>query len=256
MSETIEAIEDRLRPSNLVARAGETVRNTATEKVKDMANTAGYAADRVMDTSFAQTVRSNPIPAAMIGIGTAWLLMKGRGNSGWRARTSDDSRYRTPQPYDSGRNEWRVGTGDVAVGTAGSMPGEYGSASVGEGAGVSEFGGDIRPYQREYLGTRRSMNLDRVVRENPLVVGAAAALVGVAIGLSLPSSETENSMMGEARDTVVDRAREAAGQAAEKVQDVAGKAADAATQVRDAASRATATPPERNRRTPPPGTPG
>jgi hypothetical protein len=71
----------------------------------------------------------------------------------------------------------------------------------------------------------------------------------VAIGMSLPASEAENRLMGEARDTVVDRARDLASNAAEKVKDVAGQAADAATQVRDAAERATGSAENRN----PPG---
>ena len=107
MSETIEAIEERLRPSNLVAQAGETVRNAATEKVKSMANTAGHAADRAMDTSFVQTVRANPIPAAMIGIGTAWLLMKGRSSESRRARARNYERYRTPGAYRTESRDWR-----------------------------------------------------------------------------------------------------------------------------------------------------
>lgn len=259
MSETIEAIEERLRPTNLVAQAGETVRNAATEKVKSMANTAGHAADRAMDTSFVQTVRANPIPAAMIGIGTAWLLMKGRSSESRHARARNYERYRTPGAYGTESRDWRVGSSEVAVGTAGYA--DYGSSGNTEAAGVGEFGGEIRGYQRESYGSapRPSVNFERVVRDNPLVVGAAAALVGVAIGMSIPASETENRLMGEARDNVVEKAREAASGAAEKVQDVAGKAAEAATQVRDAANRAsgtgtTGTTPtgERNRRTPSP----
>jgi hypothetical protein len=254
MSETIEAIQERLTPSHLVAQAGETVRNAATEKVKEMANTAGYAADKVMETSFAQTVRANPIPAAMIGIGAAWLLMKGKSDGG-RRRTQDYRRYRTEQDYVPQR-DWRVGsTGDVAVGTTGyaahgaDYAGESSRASyagesyAGESSRTPEFGGDLRGYER---GRRQSVSIDRVVRDNPIVVGAAAALVGVAIGMSLPASETENRLMGEARDTVVDRARDLASNAAEKVKDVAGQAADAATQVRGAAERATASVAERD----------
>jgi hypothetical protein len=82
MSETIGAIEDRLRPSHLVARAGETVRNTATEKVNDIANTAGYAANRLMNSSFARTVRANPIPSAMVALAGGWLLMHRRRTPG------------------------------------------------------------------------------------------------------------------------------------------------------------------------------
>lgn len=191
MSETIEAIEERLRPSNLVAQAGETVRNAATERVKDMANTAARVADRVMETSFAQTVRANPVPVAMIGIGTAWLLMKGRSDeSRWRTREYTGSR--AADACDSGTTDWgREATASV-VGTTGYA--DYGSAPGGDAA--PEFGGDLRPYDRD---TRRTGNVERVLRDNPLLLGAAAALVGVAIGMCLPASETENRLMGESR---------------------------------------------------------
>ena len=257
MSETIEAIEDRLRPSHLVAQAGETLRNAATEKVKTMANQAGHVADRAMDTSFAQTVRSNPIPAAMIGIGTAWLLMKRRPSHRAGDAYGAAGEYRTGSSYGTGERDWRVGASGVAgahaaVGTSGY--GEQGRSRAtefgGEPAyGATEAGGQFRRYQSH----SSSAGFERVVRDNPLLVGAAAALVGVAIGMSLPASDTENRLMGEARDTVVDRAREAASGAVDKVQDVAGKAAEAATEVRDAAARATGKTPDPARR---PSTPG
>lgn len=245
MSETIEAIEDRLRPSNLVAQAGETVRNAATEKVKDMAHTAERAADRVMETSFAQTVRANPVPVAMIGVGAAWLLMKGRFDESSRWRSREYDRSRDANAYESGRSgDWGREAAASVVGTTGYA--DYGSAP----AAAPEFAGERRPYYRD---VRRSVNVERVLRDNPLLVGAAAALVGVAIGMSLPASETENRLMGEARDTVVDRAREAAGEAAGKVQEVAGTATGAAAEVRDAASRTTRTPGDLNRPTSSPG---
>ena len=215
MSETIEAIQDRLTPSNLVAQAGESVRNATTEKVKQMANSAGQAADRVMDTSFAQTVKANPVPAAMIGIGAAWLLLKGRSE---------------PREFRSAQRDWRVTDRDVAVGTTGYSA--YAGGAVNESSRGPQFGNDVR---RDYASAgRESVSFDRVVRENPLVVGAAAALVGIAIGMSLPASETENQLMGEARDTIVDRARELASDTADKVQDVAAKAVGETAPPRDA----------------------
>jgi len=244
--------------------------------VKQMGNTAGHAAEKVMDSSFAQTVKANPIPSAMIGIGTAWLLMKGRSNTE-TARRRDYSRYRTGQSYGTSA----YGTGEGAYGAADSQSGsyqggsdigsgayggdtrdwrattavgttgynDYASGVTGESARVPEFGGEMRGYDRRYgqnRGFSSSFSLERTLRENPLVVGAAAALVGVAIGMSVPSSETENRLMGEARDNVVDRARGLASEAAEKVQDVAGQAANAATQVRDAATRAVGSSQENN----------
>jgi hypothetical protein len=255
LSETIEAIQERLTPSHLVAQAGESVRNATTEKVKEMANTAGRAADQFMDSPVVETVRSNPIPAVMIGVGTAWLLMKGRGDAGRNRRD------RGRREYSGYRPEWRVAssagyetdtagaigttgaTGSAAYGTTGS--GAYGSSeSAGYGAaGSGGYGatgsyrssgyGSGGDYSGEY-GYRRSsgFSLERVARENPLALGAAAALVGVAIGLTVPSTETEDRLMGETRDNVVDKAREVAGDAVEKVQDAAQSTANAAASLR------------------------
>lgn len=175
MSETIEAIQDRLTPSNIVANATDSVRSAATEKVKQMANTAGDAADRMMNNTFMDSVRANPLPAAMIGIGAAWLLMKGR------PREDDD----------------RKGA-----------------------SRASETVDEVR-YAARRTARRAQFSFDRVLRENPLALGAAATLVGAAIGMTMPATETENELMGEARDSVVGRAREMASDAAERVSNVA-----------------------------------
>ena len=245
MSETIEAIQERLTPGNLAAQAGETVRNAATEKVKQMAHTAEHAAEQIRESSFVETLRANPIPSAMIGIGAAWLMLKGRSQGGRARRYGEYPRYRVGAARDW-RNETyvptAVGTSGSTAGTSGSTLGstgyDYGAGYSGDSGRVPEFGGDIRGYQGSsggsYQGTgsyagshgssyqRSSMSVDRVVRENPLAIGAAAALVGVAIGLSIPSTETENRVLGEARDSVVDRARDMATEATDKVKGAVG----------------------------------
>jgi ElaB/YqjD/DUF883 family membrane-anchored ribosome-binding protein len=251
MSETIEAIQDRLKPSNVVANAKESVRNATTEKVKQMANTAEYAADRVMNNSFMDTVRDNPVPAAMIGIGAAWLLMKGRtesrryGNGGYYDN-QDDRTY-------GGRYDWRTRTGGADVRGYGAE-GVLGETNIdteaggGVGERVSEKVSDVASRASDYVNdaryrarrtTRRAQNsFDRVMRENPLALGAAATLIGAAIGMTLPATEAENELMGDARDTVVERARGVASDAAERVQ-------NAAEQVKDVASKtANATRPD------------
>jgi len=75
---------------------------------------------------------------------------------------------------------------------------------------------------------RRQNQLQRMVQENPLLVGAGALMLGAAFGMAVPETETENEWMGETRDNVVDRAREMARDAASQVQDAAGSVADAA----------------------------
>jgi ElaB/YqjD/DUF883 family membrane-anchored ribosome-binding protein len=252
MSETIEAIQERLTPSNIVANAKESVRNVTTEKVKQMANTAENAADRVMHNSFMDTVRENPIPAAMIGLGAAWLLMKGRSDS-QNDYYYDDAGYRTA--YDRmgtrGRYDWRTRTGGAGVPRYSSMDTEHYTADD-SGGGVADTASNAASSARdmasnaasrasEYMDdagyavrrtTRRAQSsFDRVLRENPLALGAAATLIGAAIGMTIPATEAENEWMGEARDNVVERARGMASEAAERVQ-------NAAEQVKDVAGKA------------------
>jgi Protein of unknown function (DUF3618) len=234
MSETIDAIQDRLTPANLVAQAGETVRNAATEKVKQMANSAGHAADQLLDSSLMETVRLNPIPAAMIGIGAAWLLMKGR--SGSRASGYARGSYRSGYGRDrrnldagSSSSSGGYGSGYGAVGT--SDPTEAGGSRRAYTEDLPfrarQFAGNVRNTAAR-TGRRAQVSFDRVLRDNPLALGAAAVIVGAAVGMSIPGTETENELMGEARDTVVEGARNLASDAASKVGDSASKVSDAA----------------------------
>ena len=71
------------------------------------------------------------------------------------------------------------------------------------------------------------------MENTPLVLGAAAALIGAVVGMSVPGTEAENQLMGDARDAVVDRAREMASTAADRVSDAAGDVQQLATQVSD-----------------------
>jgi uncharacterized protein DUF3618 len=234
MSETIEAIQDRLKPSTVVANATERVKSATTEKVKQMANTAGDAADRVVHSSFVDTVRDNPWPVAMIGIGAAWLWMKGRSTSG--QYTTGRYAYGDDYPV---RNEYGV-ENDWRTRTAPARP-VYGSGEYAEDLGYSEMSDQRGSSAGEYVDTVRSTarqtsrraknSFNRVLRENPLALGAAATIVGAAIGMTLPETDVENEWMGDARDNVVERAKEMAGNAAERV-------GSAAEQVKDVASRA------------------
>jgi hypothetical protein len=241
LGETIEAIQERLSPSNIVATAKESVKNAASEKVNQMANTAGAVTDRVMHNTFMDTIRENPVPAAMVGIGLGWLMLKAKdsnrygGNGGyygedydrtslygeqydWRRRTAPSS-YRYEQPSTATANDTMGNLGEIASNAA---------------SRVSDTADQVR-YAARRTTRRAQISFDRVMRENPLALGAAAILVGAAIGATIPSTDTEDEVMGEARDTVVDRARGMARDAAERVQDAAEQVKDVAGRTADAA---------------------
>ena len=67
-----------------------------------------------------------------------------------------------------------------------------------------------------------------MLRENPLAMGALAVGAGAALGLAIPQSTQEHEVMGEARDTFVEKAQEKAQDAQQRVQRVAQEAQSAA----------------------------
>jgi ElaB/YqjD/DUF883 family membrane-anchored ribosome-binding protein len=260
MSETIEAIQERLRPSNLVSDATDKVKAATTEKVKSMADSASETAQDVMRETkeraydMVEGAKQNPMPALLIGAGVAWLLFDRSRNkdTGYRGGTAwPQYSQRGGRGY-SGGGDYRSSEadyGDVSTTPQSGYSTQYGdSGQYGRGSG-SQYGGtaqsayegaseamsDVRDTARQTV--RRTQNqLERMLHENPLLVGAAAVLAGAAIGASLPETERENRLMGEARDTVVDRAQEAARDAANTVKEVASDPVAAVSKVADAVS--------------------
>jgi hypothetical protein len=241
MSETIDAIQEKLRPGNIVAGATDRVKNATTERVRKMAGSASETAQGAMESTremagnLAEGARQNAIPAAMIGIGVAWLLIdrfRDRRDRDWRQYESRGyaSSYRTPGYY--GGDEYYRARASSPYGTGYS---EYGSSDYDAEnrtpadyeEGLSSRVEDVRERALR-TGRRARGGFERLLHSNPLMVGAAALAVGAAVGLALPETERENEWMGEARDNVVERAQDLARNAATRAQDAVG---DAATEV-------------------------
>ena len=236
MTETVDAIESRLDPANIVNAAKETVREATVGRVEDMANTAadmatdaGYQA-REAGTGIVETIRRNQIPAALAGIGIGWLWMnRSSGAEEWRRSYADRDRrwssdrygYRerpTTQPLgDMGRAVGSRASTAVdaatdarddlarkasnAVGTAGDAAGEV----IGEARRVAgQVPEGLQDVTRDVGNTTQ-----RVFEENPLAVGAAAVAVGAAIGMALPATRTERRVLGPTTERFVDQAQEA-----------------------------------------------
>ena len=208
LSETLDAIQDKLTPSHVVARATDRVKSAASERVRNMADTASETAREAMDYTrdtagtVADTVRENAIPYALIGIGAAWLIARQRRQSSSRGAGYAQASYAGDY-----RRDYSPETRESAYGEP-------------QHAGWSQSVG--------HMARRRQTQLRRAVQENPVLVGAGAMMLGIACGLVVPETEAENELMGDARDSVVGRARGMARAAATEVQDAAETMADAA----------------------------
>ena len=105
MAETIDAIQEKLKPRNIVASATDRVKSAATEEVREMADTASQTAQQAMDYT-RDRVRQNPVPLALLGIGAVWLIAR-------QASSNDSYRRRREQgDYRDYGGEW---TGDEAL---------------------------------------------------------------------------------------------------------------------------------------------
>jgi ElaB/YqjD/DUF883 family membrane-anchored ribosome-binding protein len=234
MQETIDAIEDRLKPRNVVSRAAGSVRDATVGRVKQAAATAqdtlssrtrGWSEHR--GNGFMDRIRENPVPAAIAATSLVWLAFSGRR----RDAHMRDAIYGSTRDGDARLWETRISTDMENVGTTYDDDLES-SGSVRERAGraveraqsvTSEAGSRLRD-----VTSRAQDGARRLTHENTMAAGAIAAAIGVAIGLALPETRREQELMGEARDSVVGKAKEAARGVAQRVQSAAeqvGKAA-------------------------------
>ena len=246
MSETVDAIQERLSPQNLKEQAKDRVKEATVGRARD-------ARSGVIDT-----VRANPLPAALTGIGLGWLLMSARKQSPAQPRYRDDAyRYRTPTneyarevdeypvapkylPREGdegasagetlGRARDRVGeTATQAQDKAGDLAGRAQDKAGDLGSRVQDRASRLGS-QARHQASRAGSGFQRMLNENPLTVGALAVGTGAAIGLAIPETSKEHEVMGEARDTVVEKAQEKAQEVQQSVQRVAEEAQGAAQQ--------------------------
>lgn len=233
MSETVDAIQERLSPENLKEQAKDRVREATVGRAQE----AG--------SGVVETIRQNPLPAALAGIGLGWLLVSARRSSG----SSTQVRYREreagyppgydyPPPYENVYDERYQGGSSAgqAVGRARDKVGET-TTQVQDRAGqaasrTQDRAGRLAEGAR-YQARRASGGFQRMLQENPLAVGALGVGVGAAVGLAIPETNKEHEVMGEARDNLVEKAQEKAQDAQQRVQRVAEEAQSAARQEAD-----------------------
>jgi len=206
MTRDIDAIGDKLRPSNLAHEAMDSVSAGARR-------TGGRVAD---------FVRENPLPVMAVGIAATWLIMQ-RSKSEISGDRMARYAYTGPERRTADRGlTARLGhAAERAKETIGDA-----ASSVADRA--SELGSDAKSRAANMTSRMRDLGAETRNRmaDNPFPVAVGALILGLAAGLLLPETRREDEMMGTARDRLADRA----GNVASRVADVA---ADAASDVKE-----------------------
>lgn len=255
MSDTLDEIGERLNPhvirEQVTERVKDGIRDATIGRMEHMARSAG---DKLSDTrsSMADTIRDNPIPAAMVAVGLGWLMWNGRSDDRSRESRAAAARGAYGGPYAAGyayggSNPY-TGEGDYAGGgypSSGSERGTMDRARERAGAAtdnVKEHAHDLADRAGDMAGAARDRahDLAGTVAErtrrgagrvedgfysNPLAVGAVAAAVGLAAGLVAPATDREVQMMGGAHDRLVDTVKDKVHDLKEKAETVVDRTA-------------------------------
>lgn len=271
MSDTLDEIGERLNPNVMKEKVKESIREATIGRVETMARNA---ADRVNDTSrsIVDTIRENPVPAVLVGVGLAWLVFgSGRNESrdrGRYQRQGDEGWSRTPYPDEEwGDTGMRRSRGPVEgmVETVKDKASDWAHRAKDAAEQLTDRATETTEYARETLDhaserakdaaghagervrevageVRQTSRLQaRHARdayfENPLAIGAVTMALGFAVGLSVPETDAEASLMGEKRNEVVDKVGRMARESGEKVIHVAERVVDEGKRVAKEAAR-------------------
>lgn len=232
MGATIDEIGHRLQPQTIAEEAKEKIREATVGRVERIVDDAGQTAQRTGNTII-DTIRQNPVPAALAGIGIGWLAMRMRDQGSMRR-----GGYRYAPGYGNRAGYGGNGHGDRR-GAHGSQSGAL--AGVQEVAGqtaerAQQAGSDIQRAAQTAIDDTRvkaqeaqwqaqsalqdaQWQFDRTYNENPLALGALAVGVGAAVALAIPETQKERELMGEPRDRLVEQVNTVATQALDQAQE-------------------------------------
>jgi len=158
----------------------------ATERAARLASSAGSKAKGAGSTLW-EAVAQNPLPAALAGLSMAWIYMRrdGMAASYPGASTVGELTDRASELTDRAKDQLE----DLSGGA-------------------------------QFRAQQAQGQFERMLQESPLAVGAVALGLGAAIGLVVPGTSRERELMGEARETFMEKAQQAAQGAQQRIQEV------------------------------------
>jgi len=254
LGDTVEALGAQLNPSQLKQRVKDSVREATIGRVQLMASNTK---ERISETGrgLAQTIRDNPIPAAMAAAGLGWLLLSSRDQRTSRQFTNGEpDEFAIPDEsyHATGIKAGVRNAADNVAGKAHDLSEKVAERAHDVSAKVTEKAQDLSEKAQDVTqrvvqkaratGDRVADTADVAVHrvqerarttarrvenqfdESPMGIGAVALALGLAIGLSVPATRKEAALMGDKRDRLLDRARERVADTTEKVENIVERA--------------------------------
>lgn len=166
-------------------------------------------------------VRENPGPAVLIGAGLAWLFVnreRARSRS-LPTRIKDRAEHikegaghlkeATSEHLDKARESTSETLHQAKESTQKSL--QHALEATESRAQAARDMAMQKAHAVQDLANEKALVVKRRYRtmldENPLALGAGALIAGLCLGLLLPSTQRENELLGETRDSLMDQAR-------------------------------------------------
>jgi ElaB/YqjD/DUF883 family membrane-anchored ribosome-binding protein len=219
----VEALGNKLSPENLKAEAKRALSDGVEhgkEAVREKLQLGRERVQGVVEATGSGVlgfVRENPIPLSLIGAGIGLLI--------WNSRKPRREGH-APDPSVVGRSavyedlDFEEETRGLTNGARrlqdrvrrGVDDMKHAASETAERA--RHRLGDLEQRAGEEAGKVKAL-AERKLEEQPLILGALAASAGLAIGLGIPATESENQLVGEYRDRLFGAVKERAQELAE-----------------------------------------
>jgi ElaB/YqjD/DUF883 family membrane-anchored ribosome-binding protein len=173
MDRTLDALERRLSPAQLLDRSLTYLREHGADLAREMTD----------------TIKRNPVPALLSAAGVGWLV-----TTILQSRRAGESAYAESEYEPSGHR------GPIRERVAATRERIRSSAAADK---VSHAVSATRA--RTHVAQAR---LYALVEEQPIILGAVAVAVGAIIGAAIPETEYENRTVGQVRDRAMEKAKQ------------------------------------------------
>ncbi len=236
LDRTLDALQARLSPGQLLDQALGLVREHGGEMARNLGT----------------SVKQNPVPMMLTGIGLVWLMASQRSSAEEIEleveREDDDFSASAEDVLETSSSPEEIVEGSESEGLTEKAKGKMSAARervAGAASSLSERMGHAREGTRERMrrarrGTRQGMVRARegtrhqveraregftyMLHEQPLLLGALGIALGAAIGAALPSTRREDELLGETRDRALEKAKQVGAEQYEKAKEVVTEA--------------------------------
>lgn len=204
LDRTLDEIERKLSPGELLDRSVDFLRNNGSDFIRE----AG------------ETVRANPIPVLLTAAGLIWLTTsiasRNRSRSSGYEEGGEFSSYGGSSEY--GDSDYGQEGGSGIRGKVEEARARVSSAAHRVTDRVSGRAQDVAGRVRGRVSSSMHSMQDRtqgmrsnvmhLVQEQPIALGALALAAGALLGAALPITQYENRLVGPTRDRTLARAKE------------------------------------------------